>query len=142
MTADWLDYLSSNDREVLSRGKWAQRAGFGQRPALIIVDAQDIYDRIEGAPDNKENFPLACGEAGFAAVRQIARLQQAARASGIPVFQTRFIVNPMSTIAACSTARSAPELPRAKTSTSTAPSAPRSWTASSRCPTRSSSTRK
>ncbi|MCW6510170.1 isochorismatase family protein [Lichenifustis flavocetrariae] len=91
---DWQDMLSENDREVMRRGKWAQTAGFGKRPALIIVDAQNYMTGIRGADDNKEKFPLACGEVGFTAVDRMVALQAAARRNGVPVFQTRFIVNP------------------------------------------------
>ena len=91
---DWRHLLSENDRAVLARGQWAQRAGYGQRPALIIVDAQNYMTGVPGAADNAEKFPLSCGAAGFAAVERIAELQAACRASGVPVFQTRFIVNP------------------------------------------------
>lgn len=91
---DWQHLLTENDKSVLARGKWATRAGYGQRPALIIVDAQNYMTGIKGAPDNAEKFPLACGDAGFAAVERIVALQAVARAHSIPVFQTRFIVNP------------------------------------------------
>ena len=59
-----------------------------------IVDAQNYMTGSAGAPDNAETFPLACGAAGFAAVERIAELQAAARANGVPVVQTRFVVNP------------------------------------------------
>ncbi|UDL94743.1 isochorismatase family protein [Lichenihabitans sp. PAMC28606] len=95
MTSDsWQDILSDSDREVIRRGKWGQTAGFGKRPALLIVDAQNYMTGIPGASDNAAHFPLACGEVGFAAVERIAALQTSARRHGVPVFQTRFIVNP------------------------------------------------
>lgn len=94
MSENWQDLLSDGDRATVSRGKWGQRAGFGKRPALIIVDAQNYMTGIEGAPDNAEKFPLSCGQTGFDAVRHISELQKTARAYGVPVFQTRFIVNP------------------------------------------------
>ena len=91
---DWMNYLSEEDRAVVSRGKWGQRAGFGTRPALIIVDAQNYMTGVKGASDNKEKFPLSCGQTGFDAVDRIEELQKACRAAGVPVIQTRFIVNP------------------------------------------------
>lgn len=95
MTSDaWKDLLTDHDREVIQRGSWALRAGFGRSPALIIVDAQNYMTGVRGAPDNKEKFPLSCGNGGFAAVERIAALQASARRNGVPVFQTRFVVNP------------------------------------------------
>ena len=37
---------------MLARGRWAQRAGFGKRPALLLVDCQYYMAGIRGAPDN------------------------------------------------------------------------------------------
>ena len=96
--SDWRDMLSAADREVLARGRWGQRAGVGERPALIIIDAQNYMVGTRGANDNAEKYPLACGDVGFAATDQMARLLHAARAAGIPVFFTRFIVDPINDV--------------------------------------------
>ena len=45
MAATWDQILTAEDRAVLERGKWAQRAGVGQRPALIVVDALSVRVR-------------------------------------------------------------------------------------------------
>ena len=39
--SDWKDTISDADRAIIEKGRWAQRAGFGLRPALVIVDAQN-----------------------------------------------------------------------------------------------------
>jgi len=87
--------LTPEDRAVIERGRWAQRAGFGKRPALVLIDCQYYMTGIRGAPDNAEKYPLACGETAFAATDEMARLLAAARASGIPVFFTRYVVDPV-----------------------------------------------
>jgi nicotinamidase-related amidase len=87
--------LTPEDRAVLARGRWAQRAGFGKRPALLLIDCQYYMAGIRGAPDNAAKYPLACGEVAFAAIDQMARLLAAARAAGIPVFFTRYVVDPL-----------------------------------------------
>jgi nicotinamidase-related amidase len=87
--------LTEADRAVLARGRWGQRVGFGARPALVIVDAQNYMSGRRGASDNAGKYPLACTETGFAAIDQIARLLAAARAARVPVFFTRFIVDPV-----------------------------------------------
>jgi nicotinamidase-related amidase len=94
MTASWDEYLSKEDRAVLERGKWAMRAGAGSRPALLLIDVQYYMTGIRGAPDNAEKYPLACGEAGFRALDEMRRLLYAARDARIPVFFTRFVVDP------------------------------------------------
>jgi maleamate amidohydrolase len=45
--------------------------------------------------DNAGRYPLACGEAAFAATDQMVRLLTASRAAGIPVFFTRYVVDPV-----------------------------------------------
>ena len=39
--SDWKDTISDADRAIIEKGRWARRAGFGLRPALVIVDAQN-----------------------------------------------------------------------------------------------------
>ena len=95
MPTTWHELLAPEDRAVLERGRWARRAGFGVRPALLVVDAQYYMTGIRGAEDNASRYPLACGEAAFAATDQIARLLTASRAAGIPVFFTRYVVDPI-----------------------------------------------
>lgn len=93
--AQWDDLLTDEDRRVLERGSWAQRAGMGQRPALILIDCQYYMSGIRGAEDNAENYPLACGGVAFAAIDQMKRLLDGARANGVPVFYTRYVVDPI-----------------------------------------------
>ena len=40
MNQPWTDYLGEHDRAVLARGRFAQRMGFGARPAVIAIDCQ------------------------------------------------------------------------------------------------------
>jgi maleamate amidohydrolase len=95
MSGNWDAILTPEDRAVLARGRWAQRAGFGKRPALLLVDCQYYMAGIRGAPDNAVKYPLACGEVAFAAIDQMLRLLKASRAAGIPVFFTRYVVDPV-----------------------------------------------
>ena len=95
LAGSWDELLSPEDRAVLERGRWARRAGFGSQPALLVIDAQYYMAGVRGAPDNASKYPLACGEAAFAAIDQIARLLAASRAAGIPVFFTRYVVDPV-----------------------------------------------
>jgi maleamate amidohydrolase len=95
MTGNFDAILTPEDRAVLARGRWAQRAGFGKRPALILIDCQYYMAGIRGASDNAVKYPLACGEVAFAAIDQMARLLKASRTAGIPVFFTRYVVDPL-----------------------------------------------
>jgi maleamate amidohydrolase len=93
MTAKpWDAYLSDEDRAVLTRGRFARRMGFGERPAVIAIDCQRYMVGERGVRDDR--YPSSCGEAGWAAVDRIAEVLAAARAVGAPVFLTRFALDP------------------------------------------------
>jgi maleamate amidohydrolase len=83
----WDTYLSDADRAVLARGRFGRRMGFGERPAVVVIDAQRY---MVGEPGRDAHWPSSCGEVGRAAVLQIGRVVQAAQAAGVPCFFTRF----------------------------------------------------
>lgn len=89
----WTRYLSDADRAVLARGRFGRRMGFGQCPALLAIDCQRYMVGERGSDDGR--YPSSCGEAGWQAVDQICRLIAAARSAGIPVFFTRFTLDPL-----------------------------------------------
>jgi maleamate amidohydrolase len=86
---DWRENLSDADRAIIDKGSWAQRAGYGRRPALIIIDAQNY---MVGKPGNHDDYPLSCGDVGWEAVKHIKRIANACRANGVPVFYTQFVL--------------------------------------------------
>ena len=88
---DWERYLSDADRATIARGRWARRVGFGRRPAVIVIDVQNymVGAREGGDP---AAYPYACA-AGWAAVAQIGRILEAARAAAAPVVYTRFAID-------------------------------------------------
>ena len=61
--------------------------GFGSRPALLIIDVQ--YRTVGSRPmpfdEAVQEFPTSCGDVGWAAVANIARLLETFRANGWPV---------------------------------------------------------
>lgn len=87
--SDWRENLSDADRAIIDKGSWAQRAGFGRRPAMIIIDAQNY---MVGKPGNHDDYPLSCGDVGWEAVKHIKRLAETCRANGVPVFYTQFVL--------------------------------------------------
>jgi maleamate amidohydrolase len=83
----WQKYLGPEDEAVIARGRFGLRMGFGSRPAVVVIDAQRY---MVGAEGNDAAWPSSCGAVGRAAVKQIARVVDAAQASGVPCFFTRF----------------------------------------------------
>lgn len=88
----WDSYLGDADRAVLARGKFAQRMGLGSRPAVVAIDCQRYMVGERGISD--ERYPSSCGAVGWAAVDRIALLLDAARTARLPVFLTRFALDP------------------------------------------------
>jgi hypothetical protein len=64
-----------------------QRAGFGKRPVLLVVDVNYNFtgDRPEPILASIQRWPNSCGEDAWEALHHIKRLLQAARRKGIPV---------------------------------------------------------
>ncbi|MCD0503157.1 cysteine hydrolase family protein [Bordetella petrii] len=87
----WNRYLSEADQATLARGRFGRRIGFGQRAAVVVIDAQKY---MVGEAGNDAQWPSSCGEPGRQAVQAIARIVQAAQASGVPCFFTLFELAP------------------------------------------------
>lgn len=88
----WERYLTEEDRAILDQGRWGRRVGFGVRPALLVVDAQNymVGERGKGVAD----WPYSCGEAGWQALDQMKRLCAAARGASLPVVFTQLLRDP------------------------------------------------
>jgi maleamate amidohydrolase len=87
----WTELLDEEERARLASGGWGRAAGIGQRPALLIIDAQNYMIGEPEAPDNLTRFPFSCGQEAARAIEQIGQLLQRFRASGWPVVFTRFV---------------------------------------------------
>jgi nicotinamidase-related amidase len=86
----WDRYLTEQDRAAIRR-KPNRSRGFGDRPALLLIDLyRSVFgDKPEPLLDAVETWPSSCGLAGWNALPHIQRLLAAARAAGIPVVHTR-----------------------------------------------------
>jgi nicotinamidase-related amidase len=87
----WDRFLTDEDRAILAKGRFGRRMGFGQRSAVVVIDAQRY---MVGEAGNDAAWPSSCGEAGRAALAAITRLVGAAQAKGVPCFFTRFELDP------------------------------------------------
>jgi maleamate amidohydrolase len=75
------DLIPASDRAMYIKGGFGQRIGFGQVPAVLIVDATRAFVEDE--------FPLGSSRRGRPAIAAIRRLLDAARAAHTPIFFTR-----------------------------------------------------
>ncbi len=83
----WRDLIGGRDREILEAAGYGHAVGFGEAPALLVVDV--TYGFVGRAPlpvlEAIRTYPSAVGEAGWEAVDVIELLLAAARTAGVPV---------------------------------------------------------
>ncbi len=86
----WDKYISDRDREVFEASGFGGKAGFGERPALIVIDVNYAFcgDKREPIMESIKRWKLTCGEAAWDALPVIQKLLDAARAKGLPVIYT------------------------------------------------------
>ena len=85
----WQGLISDDDAGRVADARFGRRVGYGQRPALLVIDAQRYMVGEPGSGDGE--YPSACPD-GPAAVDRIAALAAAARTAGAPVIFTRFVL--------------------------------------------------
>lgn len=86
----WNQFLTERDKEVFAAAGYGARAGFGKRPALLIIDANYgfISDKREPVQDSIKRWIHSCGEEGWDSVAVIRKLLLSARGKGLPVIYT------------------------------------------------------
>lgn len=86
----WDEFLTERDREVFKQAGYGKRAGFGKRPALLVIDItyNFIGDKPEPILDSIKRWRNSCGEEGWVATKRVERILAAARASKIPIIYT------------------------------------------------------
>jgi nicotinamidase-related amidase len=80
VVAIWDDIVPPEERALYDRGGWGGVAGFGRRPALLVVDMYTAF--VDPA------YPFSSPDAP-AAVAVIKQVLSQARASDVPVFYSR-----------------------------------------------------
>jgi maleamate amidohydrolase len=72
----WDGIIPQAEQEAYRAAGFGKRSGLGRRPALVIIDVQ--YRTVGTKPmpfaEAIREFPTSCGEIGWAAARNIARL--------------------------------------------------------------------
>lgn len=82
----WDRFLTEQDRAHVA-AKPPKRIGFGERPALLLIDLYRwvFGDKAEPVLESIKNWPGSCGMAGWNAVPHIQKLLATAREVGIPI---------------------------------------------------------
>ncbi|MDE0170249.1 MAG: isochorismatase family protein [bacterium] len=89
--AIWDDVLTDTDRAVFEEAGWGKRAGYGERPAVMVIDVNYNFcgDRAEPILESIKKWRYACGpEAWDRAIPAIRRILDVARRKRLPVIYT------------------------------------------------------
>ena len=74
--------IPQGEREQYAKGHMGARAGFGRRPAVLIVDMTRAF--------TEDRFPLGSSKAGEPCLHAIRRLLDTARPLKVPVIYARY----------------------------------------------------
>ncbi len=87
MNKPWDHVISQEEQQATYAAGFGRSSGIGSHPALLIIDVQ--YRTIGTTPkpfaDAIKEFPTSCGEVGWKAMANIARLLAEFRRNGWPV---------------------------------------------------------
>jgi nicotinamidase-related amidase len=86
----WNKFLTARDKAVFAAGGFGARAGFGKRPALLVIDVNWAFcgERPEPILQSIKRWRTSCGEEAWVALEHIKALIERARAKGLPVIYT------------------------------------------------------
>ncbi len=86
----WNRFLTDRDKAVFAAGGFGARAGFGTRPALLVIDVNWAFcgERPEPILESIKRWRTSCGEDAWIALDYIKRLLERAHARGVPVIYT------------------------------------------------------
>lgn len=86
----WDQFLTEQDKAVFARSGHGARGGFGQRPALLVVDVSYAFcgDKDEPITESVKRWRNSCGADAWKALPVMAKVIASARAKNVPVIYT------------------------------------------------------
>ena len=86
----WDPYLTERDKEVFKTSGFGAKAGFGKRPALLVIDVSYGFagDKAEPILDSIKRWSNSCGAESWDAIAVIKQLAEGFRAKKLPVLYT------------------------------------------------------
>jgi nicotinamidase-related amidase len=87
----WDKFLTDRDRSLMRALDYDTEAGFGERPALLVIDVTYSFCGAEPQPilDAIKTWRTSCGEDAWRAIPVIQSLIAKGREKGMPVIYTR-----------------------------------------------------
>ncbi|MET4640098.1 isochorismatase family protein [Mycetocola sp. 2940] len=87
-TQPWAGVITDDDERRYEAAGFGQPVGIGSRPALLVIDAQYRTVGMEPKPffqSVEEEFTTSCGDTGWDALANVAKLLPVFRKNGWPV---------------------------------------------------------
>src|SRR5215472_5136031 len=86
----WNQFLTERDKAVFATSGYGARAGFGKRPALLVIDVNYYFcgDKPEPILESIKRWRNSCGEEAWVALKVLNKFLDAAHAKGLPVIYT------------------------------------------------------
>ncbi|MGE3149394.1 MAG: isochorismatase family protein [Pseudorhodoplanes sp.] len=92
----WDKFLTERDKAVLAASGYGKAAGFGRRPAVLVIDVNYAFcgDKPEPILESIKRWRNSCGEEAWKAVAVTKKILDAARGKGLPIIYTTAIRRP------------------------------------------------
>ena len=86
----WNDFLTERDKKVFEKSGFGSEAGFGERPALLVIDVSYNFcgDKREPILESIKRFHNSCGEYAWDSLPHIRSLIDKCHEKTIPVIYT------------------------------------------------------
>ena len=86
----WDEFLTDRDKNVFKKSGFGAEAGFGKRPALLVIDVSYNFcgDRREPIIESIKRFHNSCGENAWDALPHIQKIIEKCHEKNIPVIYT------------------------------------------------------
>lgn len=87
----WDDVLTDTDKAVFEAAGWGKRAGYGERPAIMVIDVNYNFcgDRAEPILESIERWRYSCGEVAWTTgIPAIQKIVEVARQKRLPIIYT------------------------------------------------------
>jgi maleamate amidohydrolase len=86
----WNQFLTERDKQVFGDAGYGARAGFGKRPAVLVIDVNYAFcgESPEPILESIKKWRNSCGEDAWISIGYIRQLLDAAHGKGVPVLYT------------------------------------------------------
>jgi nicotinamidase-related amidase len=86
----WNQFLTERDKQVFGDAGYGARAGFGKRPAVLVIDVNYAFcgESPEPIVESIKKWRNSCGEDAWVSIGYIRQLLDAAHGKGVPCLYT------------------------------------------------------